>query len=68
MRERAREEQIGVAATVTREGRVPEQERLDPIDWATYEPYLWANETLFYQRVGILYGALLHIHRMHTEV
>eukprot|EP00976_Prorocentrum_cordatum_P037713 766005-Prorocentrum_minimum.AAC.2 len=23
--------------------------RLDPIDWATYEPYLWANEQRFYQ-------------------
>ena len=34
------------------------QERLDPIDWATYEPYLWANEAAYSQRVSILFGAL----------
>ncbi|KAK9806237.1 hypothetical protein WJX72_006789 [[Myrmecia] bisecta] len=43
------------------------QERLDPIDWATYEPYLWANEAQCYQRAGVLFGALMHLNRMHSE-
>ena len=37
------------------------QERLDPIDWATYEPYLWANETAFCRRSAVLFGALTRL-------
>lgn len=34
------------------------QERLDPIDWATYEPYLWANEAAVRPRTAVLFGCL----------
>ena len=37
------------------------QERLDPIDWATYEPYLWANEAAFCRRSAVLFGALTRL-------
>lgn len=33
-------------------------ECLDPIDWATYEPHLWANAARYQQRVALLFGAL----------
>lgn len=42
--------------------------QLDPIDWATYEPYLWSNEATFYQRAGTLFGILLQTHRLHSQV
>ena len=42
--------------------------QLDPIDWATYEPYLWANEATYYQRAATLFGALLQTQRLHTKV
>lgn len=42
--------------------------QLDPIDWATYEPYLWSNEATFYQRAGTLFGILLQTQRLHTQV
>lgn len=42
--------------------------QLDPIDWATYEPYLWANEATYYQRAATLFGALLQTQRLHTQV
>lgn len=42
--------------------------QLDPIDWATYEPYLWSNEATFYQRSGTLFGILLQTHRLHGQV
>ena len=38
--------------------------QLDPIDWATYEPYLWGNEATFYQRAGTLFGIILQTHRL----
>ena len=34
------------------------QEQLDPIDWATYEPHLWANVARFSQRAATLFGSL----------
>ena len=37
------------------------QERLDPIDWATYEPYLWANEAAAQPRTAVLFGALARL-------
>ena len=43
------------------------QERLDPIDWATYEPYLWANVQKYYHRVVILFGSLIQLQRAHPE-
>jgi hypothetical protein len=42
------------------------QAQLDPIDWATYELYLWANEARFYQRTAVLFGALVQLKRLHT--
>jgi hypothetical protein len=41
--------------------------RLDPIDWATYEPYLWSNTQKYYQRVAVLLGTLIQLHRVHPE-
>lgn len=46
--------------------RAPRQDRLDPIDWATYEPYLWANEACFYQRAGVLAGSLGCLQPLHA--
>ncbi|GIL93223.1 hypothetical protein Vretimale_8139 [Volvox reticuliferus] len=43
------------------------QDCLDPIDWATYESYLWANEARYFQRVSILFGGLIHLQRAHPE-
>ncbi|KAG9132988.1 hypothetical protein Leryth_015375 [Lithospermum erythrorhizon] len=31
-------------------------QRLDPIDWLTYEPYLWENEKQSYLRHAVLFG------------
>jgi len=39
------------------------QARLDPIDWATYEPYLGANVAGFCGRSGVLLGSLLQLAR-----
>ncbi|CAL8464776.1 g4311 [Coccomyxa elongata] len=39
------------------------QERLDPIDWATYEPYLWANEASMRPRTAVLYGLIARLAR-----
>ena len=36
-------------------------ERLDPIDWATYEPYLWGNAARCYQRSAVLLGSLVQV-------
>uniref|UniRef100_A0A803QMS9 Conserved oligomeric Golgi complex subunit 1 n=1 Tax=Cannabis sativa TaxID=3483 RepID=A0A803QMS9_CANSA len=33
-------------------------QRLDPIDWLTYEPYLWENERQSYQRNAVLFWFL----------
>lgn len=42
--------------------------RLDPIDWATYESHLWANEARCYQRCHVLYGSLTLQQRVHAGV
>ena len=42
--------------------------QLDPIDWATYEPYLWGNVATYYQRASTLFGALLQTRRLHGQV
>ena len=44
------------------------QARLDPIDWATYEPYLWANEAATYGRCAVLLGSLMQLERLHQTV
>ncbi|XP_068644309.1 conserved oligomeric Golgi complex subunit 1 [Aristolochia californica] len=40
---------------------------LDPIDWATYESYLWDNEKQSYQRYAVLFGFLVQLNRMYTD-
>lgn len=37
--------------------------RLDPIDWATYESFLWRNERRAYSRCATLLGLLTQSHR-----
>ena len=44
------------------------QERLDPIDWATYEAYLWRNEATCYRRCSVLFGALFQLNWLHGQV
>ncbi|CAL9751428.1 unnamed protein product [Musa acuminata subsp. burmannicoides] len=41
--------------------------RLDPIDWATYESYLWKNEQQSYKRYAVLFGFLVQLNRMYTD-
>lgn len=41
-------------------------QRLDPIDWATYEPYLWENEKQSYKRYVVLFGFLVQLNHMYT--
>jgi len=43
------------------------QERLDPIDWATYEPYVWANEAAIRPRTAVLYGLLTRLGQQGME-
>jgi hypothetical protein len=40
--------------------------QLDPIDWATYEPYLWNNVARCYQRSAVLLGSLVQLKRLHA--
>ncbi|KAJ3696099.1 hypothetical protein LUZ60_001476 [Juncus effusus] len=42
--------------------------RLDPIDWATYEPYLWENEKQSYMSYVVLFGFLVQLNRLYTDV
>ncbi|ONK64678.1 uncharacterized protein A4U43_C07F28700 [Asparagus officinalis] len=42
-------------------------QRLDPIDWATYEPYLWENEKQSYKRYAVMFGFLVQLNRMYTD-
>ncbi|PON38302.1 Conserved oligomeric Golgi complex subunit [Parasponia andersonii] len=42
-------------------------QRLDPIDWLTYEPYLWENERQAYQRHAVLFGFFVQLNRMYTD-
>ncbi|KAL6616160.1 hypothetical protein ACP70R_038430 [Stipagrostis hirtigluma subsp. patula] len=41
-------------------------QKLDPIDWATYEPYLWENEKQSYKRYVVLFGFLVQLNHMYT--
>ncbi|GBF88246.1 conserved oligomeric golgi complex subunit 1-like [Raphidocelis subcapitata] len=43
------------------------EERLDPIDWATYEPHLWPNTAAAYRRSSVLLGALASLKRAHPD-
>ncbi|XP_010277809.1 PREDICTED: conserved oligomeric Golgi complex subunit 1-like [Nelumbo nucifera] len=40
---------------------------LDPIDWLTYEPYLWENEKQCYLRHAVLFGFFVQLNRMYTD-
>lgn len=42
-------------------------QRLDPIDWATYEPYLWENEKQAYKRCSVLFGFFIHLNRLYMD-
>ncbi|CAI0397988.1 unnamed protein product [Linum tenue] len=42
-------------------------QRLDPIDWQTYEPYLWENARQSYLRHAILFGFFVQLNRMYTD-
>ncbi|WOK99393.1 conserved oligomeric Golgi complex subunit 1 [Canna indica] len=42
-------------------------QRMDPIDWATYEPYLWENEKQSYKRYSVLFGFLVQLNRLYTD-
>lgn len=44
------------------------KESLDPIDWATYEEALWEHEKRCYNRCAVLYGAIIQLNRLHTDV
>ncbi len=41
------------------------QGRLDPIDWATYEPHVAASVAAFCGRASVLLGSLLQLVRTH---
>ena len=42
--------------------------RLDPIDWATYEPYLWQNVATFGHRTASLFGSLTLLNKRPSGV
>lgn len=42
-------------------------QRMDPIDWLTYEPYLWENERQAYLRHAVLFGFFVQLNRMYTD-
>ncbi|CAM6097162.1 unnamed protein product [Calypogeia fissa] len=42
--------------------------KLDPIDWATYEQHLWENVTRHYQRCAVLFGSVIQLNRLYTDV
>uniref|UniRef100_A0A7N0T875 Conserved oligomeric Golgi complex subunit 1 n=1 Tax=Kalanchoe fedtschenkoi TaxID=63787 RepID=A0A7N0T875_KALFE len=42
-------------------------QRLDPINWQTYEPYLWENEKQSYLRHAVLFGFFVQLNRMFTD-
>ncbi|XP_065876483.1 conserved oligomeric Golgi complex subunit 1 [Euphorbia lathyris] len=42
-------------------------QKLDPIDWLTYEPYLWENEKQSYLRHAVLFGVFMQLNRMYTD-
>ncbi|GMI90039.1 Conserved Oligomeric Golgi Complex 1 [Hibiscus trionum] len=42
-------------------------QKLDPIDWLTYEPYLWENDRQSYLRHAVLFGFFVQLNRMYTD-
>ncbi|CAO2832628.1 unnamed protein product [Amaranthus hypochondriacus] len=42
-------------------------QRLDPIDWQTFEPYLWENERQSYLRHAVLFGFFVQLNRLYTD-
>ncbi|KAL2511438.1 Vps51/Vps67 family (components of vesicular transport) protein [Abeliophyllum distichum] len=42
-------------------------QRLDPIDWLTYEPYLWENERQSYLRHAVVFGFFVQLNRMYMD-
>ncbi|KAG8376763.1 hypothetical protein BUALT_Bualt09G0097600 [Buddleja alternifolia] len=42
-------------------------QKLDPIDWLTYEPYLWENERQAYLRHAVLFGFFVQLNRTHMD-
>ncbi|KAK4488191.1 hypothetical protein RD792_003934 [Penstemon davidsonii] len=42
-------------------------QRLDPIDWLTYEPYLWENERQAYLRHAVLFGFFVQLNRLYMD-
>ncbi|KAL1342399.1 hypothetical protein HN51_028961 [Arachis hypogaea] len=42
-------------------------QRLDPIDWLTYQPYLWENERQSYLRHAVLFGFFVQLNRKYTD-
>ncbi|KAK9058665.1 hypothetical protein SSX86_023507 [Deinandra increscens subsp. villosa] len=42
-------------------------QKLDPIDWLTYEPYLMENEKQSYLRHAVLFGFFVQLHRLYTD-
>ncbi|GAB2277136.1 hypothetical protein Dimus_011844 [Dionaea muscipula] len=42
-------------------------QRLDPIDWLTYQPYLLENERQAYLRHAVLFGFFVQLNRVYTD-
>ncbi|MFQ6647359.1 hypothetical protein Gotur_021113 [Gossypium turneri] len=42
-------------------------QKLDPIDWLTYEPYLWENKRQSYLRHAVLFGFFVQLNRKYTD-
>ncbi|KAF5823299.1 putative oligomeric Golgi complex subunit 1 protein [Helianthus annuus] len=42
-------------------------QKLDPIDWLTYEPYLLENEKQSYLRHAVLFGFFVQLRRLYTD-
>ncbi|XLU27577.1 hypothetical protein S245_063643, partial [Arachis hypogaea] len=42
-------------------------QRLDPIDWLMYQPYLWENERQSYLRHAVLFGFFVQLNRKYTD-
>ncbi|KAL9233540.1 hypothetical protein vseg_008523 [Gypsophila vaccaria] len=42
-------------------------QKLDPIDWQTFQPYLWENERQSYLRHAVLFGFFVQLNRLYTD-
>ncbi|KAK8955045.1 hypothetical protein KSP39_PZI002413 [Platanthera zijinensis] len=59
---------VGSSATESVLGLIRRfSQRLDPIDWATYEPYLWENEKQLYKRCSVLFGFFIQLNRLYMD-